>query len=353
MSLPTITFMYITAGQGNTGTSGQQLADYWTANFDLIKQLLVSLDEDLQHKVSSDDIISLKVEDGIAYFTTDGTNWISLGPSFANLSGAVEDNDALVEKFSKYVTIANYNNAVTRISTLESNVAIITGDLETIQGTVNTLYSQMNDSTNGVLVRLDNAETALNGKISSSSVAEIRQTSNTYIVDGQEVTEYWLQYRLSGSSEWVDITGANTIEWSNIIGDITENAALMNQFDIVNDAISDNTDSINDLSTALGVAQSDIQALQAALNSYATISALNSAVADLQNQIDDVVGDVTTLQTNVGNLQTDLTNLDTTLSNRINVVESEINVVSMESTDYEGIAEPGANTIYMLTDVNQ
>ena len=353
MSLPTITFMYITAGQGNTGTSGQQLADYWTANFDLIKRLLVSLDEDLQHKVSSDDIISLKVEDNVAYYTTDGTNWVSLGPSFANLSGAVEDNAALNEKFSKYVTIANYNNAVTRISTLESNVSIITTTLEDLEDTVNTLNTQMNDSTNGVLVRLTNIEDSLEHKISSTSVAEIRQTSNTYIVDGQEVTEYFLQYRLNGSSEWVDITGANTIEWSNIIGDITENAALMNQFDMVNDAISDNTNSINEVSGNLAIAKADIEALQEALNSYATVSALNSAVSAIQNQIDGIAGDVTTLQTSLGELQTTVSNMNTSFTDRMNVIESEINVVSIKAQDYEAITTPETNTIYMVTDVYQ
>ena len=97
----------------------------------------------------------------------------------------------------------------------------------------------------------------------------------------------------------------------------------------------------------------DIEALQEALNSYATVSALNSAVSAIQNQIDGIAGDVTTLQTSLGELQTTVSNMNTSFTDRMNVIESEINVVSIKAQDYEAITTPETNTIYMVTDVYQ
>ena len=61
MALPSFNFLYITAGQGRTGTTGQQLADSWETNFDLLKNLLMSLDEDVQARIISHEIQEIKV----------------------------------------------------------------------------------------------------------------------------------------------------------------------------------------------------------------------------------------------------------------------------------------------------
>lgn len=75
MALPEINFLYIQAGDGTTGTTGDQLEARWSTNFNMIKTFLKSLDEDIQTRIMSKQIKEIKVDRGVAYFTVNGTDW--------------------------------------------------------------------------------------------------------------------------------------------------------------------------------------------------------------------------------------------------------------------------------------
>lgn len=289
MALPSFNFLYITAGQGRTGTTGQQLADSWETNFDLLKNLLMSLDEDVQARIISHEIQEIKVENGIAYFTTDnGETWVSLGPSFANITGRPEDCPALVAKFANYVTVSTFNNTLSRISTLENNFVILDGTVSNMGLDVETLKSQMNDNTDGVLVRLTTVETSLDNKISSTSVAEIRQNSTSTEVDGEIVTEYFLEYRIKGQTDWAPVSGTPVVEWGQIVGNINENEQLMNKFDEILDAISD-------IESVITTIQNNISELQ---------GRMTTAEESISNHINDTNNphQVTASQLGLGNV---------------------------------------------------
>lgn len=225
MSLPSFNFLYIKAGEGKTGTTGDQLEAMWTTNFNLVKSLLTSLDSDVQKRIISNEIKQIKVEDNIAYFTTDDENWVSLGPSFRNLAGDPDDNEALVKKFSNYVTLVNFQNLGNRVSALEADVVLIDNTMTILDSDVRLLKEQVQNPSTGALARLTTLETDMHNKITSTSVIEIR-----------EHTEGQLQYTIDGEN-WFGVSESNAVEWGNILGDIKNQSDLSLLFSNVDDRL--------------------------------------------------------------------------------------------------------------------
>lgn len=237
MALPVFNFLYIQAGTGKTGTSGDQLEASWTNNFDLIKSLLTSLDTDVQRRVLSNDIKQLKVIDGIAYFTTDNSTWVSLGPSFANITGNPDDCEALLNKFNNYTTIVQFNNLKSRVSEVENDIVVLE-NTQTVQGLdIDNIKNTLNDGVTGVLVRLSKVEVDMRQKITSQSIIEIREKAPGL-----------LEYTTDGS-DWSPVSSALGVQWGEILGNIENQSDLMNRFDILQDAIDAANETINTLDT--------------------------------------------------------------------------------------------------------
>lgn len=233
MSLPSFNFLYIKAGEGKTGTTGDQLEVSWTTNFNLIKELINSLDEDVQTRVISKDIKALKVENGIAYFTVDNEKWVSLGPSFANITGDPDQCLALAEKFNKYTTIIQFNSLANRVTEVESDIVILENNMTLTLADINTLKDQMNNSTTGVLVRLAAVETDVSNKITGISVTQIRERATGL-----------LEYTTDGE-HWEPVASATGIDWGEIGGNVENQLDLKNWFDSLSDSITEVSESID------------------------------------------------------------------------------------------------------------
>lgn len=309
MSLPSFNFLYITAGEGKTGTSGEQLEVMWTTNFNLIKSLFDSLDLDVQNRILSNDIKQMKVESGIAYYTTDGTNWVSLGPSFANLTGSPDDNPMLVEKFSNYVTIASFTALNNRLSLVESDVILIKGDITNLQSVVNTLRNEVETSGTGLLARVGVLETTIAGKISSQSVIEIREHS-----EGE------LEYTVDGT-HWYGVAESESVTWGSILGDISNQADLQLIITNINEAIAGLTP---------------------------TVTAARDHMQNYNNP-----HQVTKAQLGLGNVDnTSDANKPVSTAQKA-YIDGKANVTAMNTATYEALDSVDANSVYLITDKTQ
>ena len=309
MSLPSFNFLYIQAGEGKTGTSGEQLEVMWTTNFNLIKSLFESLDQDVQNRILSNDIKQMKVENGVAYFTTDGEEWISLGPSFANLAGDPDENEALVEKFSNYVTIVTFNALNNRLSLAESSIILLQGDVVNLQNLVGTLRTEVEANNTGLLARVAVLETSVAHKISSQSVVEIREHS-----EGE------LEYTIDGV-HWYGVSESDAVTWGNILGNISDQADLQLIITNINEAIAGLTPTVN------------------------------SARDHMQNYNNP--HQVTKAQLGLGNVD-NTADADKPVSTAQKAyIDGKANVTAMSTADYEALTTVEANSVYLITDKTQ
>lgn len=309
MSLPSFNFLYIQAGEGKTGTSGEQLEVMWTTNFNLIKSLFESLDQDVQNRILSNDITQMKVENGVAYFTTNGEDWISLGPSFANLTGDPDENPALVEKFGNYVTIVTFNALNNRLSLAESSIILLQGDVVNLQNLVGTLRAEVEANNTGLLARVAVLETNIAHKITSQSVVEIREHS-----EGE------LEYTIDGV-HWYGVSESDAVTWGNILGNISDQADLQLIFTNINEAIAE---------------------LQP------TVAAARDHMQDYNNP-----HQVTKAQLGLGNVD-NTADADKPVSTaQKTYIDGRANVTAMSTADYEALTTVEANSIYLITDKTQ
>lgn len=309
MSLPSFNFLYIQAGEGKTGTSGEQLEVMWTTNFNLIKSLFESLDQDVQSRILSNDITQMKVENGVAYFTTDNEEWISLGPSFANLTGDPDENLALSMKFDNYVTIVTFNALNNRLSLAESSIILLQGDVVNLQNLVGTLRDEVEANNTGLLARVAVLETNVAHKITSQSVVEIREHS-----EGE------LEYTIDGV-HWYGVSESDAVTWGNILGNISDQADLQLIFTNINEAIAE---------------------LQP------TVTAARDHMQDYNNP-----HQVTKTQLGLGNVD-NTADADKPVSTAQKAyIDGKANVTAMSTADYEALTTVEANSVYLITDKTQ
>ena len=309
MSLPSFNFLYIQAGEGKTGTSGEQLEVMWTTNFNLIKSLFESLDQDVQNRILSNDITQMKVENGVAYFTTNGEDWISLGPSFANLTGDPDENPALVEKFGNYVTIVTFNALNNRLSLAESSIILLQGDVVNLQNLVGTLRDEVEANNTGLLARVAVLETNIAHKITSQSVVEIREHS-----EGE------LEYTIDGV-HWYGVSESDAVTWGNILGNISDQADLQLIITNINEAIAGLTP---------------------------TVAAARDHMQDYNNP-----HQVTKAQLGLGNVD-NTADADKPVSTAQKAyIDGKANVTAMSTADYEALTTVEANSVYLITDKTQ
>lgn len=314
MSLPSFDFLFIKAGDGKTGTTGDALETSWTTNFTLIKSLLETLDEDVQRRIVSGQIQEIKVENGVASFTTDnGKTWTSLGPDFANITGNPDDCPALVAKFKNYATTDQFKNLDDRLSDTETDITTLDASVNLLNTDVTDIKNTLSNPTTGILVRLIAVETDLNKKITSQSVIEIK-----------EVEEGQLQYTTDGS-DWYPVAAAIGIDWGVIGGNIENQADLMNRFDIINDTLE--------------TIQQDLTNHTTNYQNPHKVSAQQIGLGNVDNTSD--------ADKPVSNAQ------QTAIDNAVSSGISSLKIRAMTSQDYEALKTKDENTVYIITNQQQ
>lgn len=314
MLLPLITFTYIKAGTGKTGTSGDGLEDAWSTNFKQITSLFNTLDAEVEKRIISNDIKAIKVEDNIAYFTTDNENWISLGPSFENITGSPLDNEALKEELSKYATVISFNALSKRVTDTESDIVTLDNALTIAQSDITAIQKLLNDADDGVLVRLVNLEKSNAKKISSPTVTAIKEREQGL-----------LEYTIDGEN-WYPVSSSIGVEWGDILGDIANQADLINKFDTLQDQI-------NSIVAGEGA---DHETLE------------NHLVADNPHNISaQTIG-----LENVDNTSDENKPVSTFQQEAINAAIGGLNIKALNASQYEALTDKDTNTLYIITDKN-
>lgn len=309
MSLPSFNFLYITAGEGKTGTSGEQLEVMWTTNFNLIKSLFNSLDADVQKRILSNEIKQIKVDNGIVYYSTDGENWTSLQASFASLVGSPDDNLALTEKFNEYVTVVTFNALDNRLSVAESSIIVMNSDLTLTMQDVTQLKAEVEAANTGLMAKVGVLETKIADKISSPTVLKIREHS-----EGE------LEYTTDGTN-WHGVSESQSVLWGSVLGDIRNQLDLMNLFDAMGDRVS-------------------------------VLEALKPSITNHLNDTNNP-HQVTASQLGLGNVDnTSDANKPVSTAQKA-YIDGKANVTAMGYLDYEGLQTVDANSIYIITDKTQ
>lgn len=314
MALPSFDFLYIVAGDGKTGTSGDALQNSWTYNFDTIKNLITILDNDVQKRILSNEIQQIKVENGVASFTTDnGKTWQSLGPSFANITGNPDDCPALVAKFKNYATTVDMDNVKDRLSAAEADIVMLDNSVTLMDSDIADIKNTLNNASTGVLVRLSKVEVDLQKKITSQSVIEIK-----------EVEEGALQYTTNGT-DWYPVAAALGIDWGVIGGNIENQADLMNEFDKINDLVATVT--------------TDLENHTQNFNNPHGVTAEQIGLGNVDNT-SDTDKPVSTAQQAA---------IDAAINEAVNAVK----VRAINTQTYEDLEVKDTNTIYLITDQTQ
>lgn len=309
MSLPSFNFLYITAGEGKTGTSGEQLEVMWTTNFNLIKSLFNSLDADVQKRILSNEIKQIKVDNGIVYYSTDGENWTSLQASFASLVGSPDDNLALTEKFNEYVTVVTFNALDNRLSVAESSIIVMNSDLTLTMQDVTQLKAEVEAANTGLMAKVGILETKIADKISSPTIIKIREHS-----EGE------LEYTTDGTN-WHGVSESQSVLWGSVLGDIRNQLDLMNLFDAMGDRVS-------------------------------VLEALKPSITNHLNDTNNP-HQVTASQLGLGNVDnTSDANKPVSTAQKA-YIDGKANVTAMTHTDYENLSTVDANSIYLITDKTQ
>jgi hypothetical protein len=327
MILPTYNFVYIKAGDGTTGTTGTALESYWTQNFQLIQSLLTTLDTSVSERVKSGDITQLKVQNGIAYYTTDNTNWVSLGPSFANISGSPTDNVALSTLLTNYCTVIQFNSLEKRVATNETNISVITSQTNLNRTDIDSLLNTINTPETGALARISSLELSNDHKISSQTVVQIKEDS-----PGQ------LSYSTNGTS-WNPVSTSLGLEWGQITGNIDNQSDLKGKFDSLSDAITACTNTLATLSPKFDTLSNNFDAHT---TDETNPHKVTKAQVGLGNADDtsDVNKPVSTAQKSY-------------IDDSISSLKNTIKTITLTKAQYEALGENlDSSTMYILSDID-
>ena len=221
------------------GMSGQRMVDQMNSNWRATDAQFLAHNRALSLRIISNQIKEIKVENNIAYYTTDELDptseedtrtWHSLQTSWGQLTGNLTDQTDLRDALNDKVSYEVFNGLASQVGTNTNNIIILQGSLSTLSDTVAGIVEQISGN-NGILARLGEAETLLAKKITSQQVKEIRVNNNA------------LEYTINGTT-WIPVSSAGVVEWGDIIGDINNQADLLNLFSNMQSEVDDLADTI-------------------------------------------------------------------------------------------------------------
>lgn len=336
------TYLYI-------GMSGEKFIDKMNINLEATDAQFLAHHNALNVRIISNQIKEIKVENGNTYYTLDGDDvpeedkeWHTLQGEWGKIGGTLSNQtdlqNALNEKANQSDFIVLQKNVADNYAEFQE----LQEDFDELSSTVDSIYLQINNPTNGILPRLSTAETLLSKKISSNQVLEIRTT------DGLS-----LEFTTDGIT-WKPVSTAGVVEWGDIIGDIGNQADLLLKFDNIRDVI-------DLLSETLDEHKEDtnnphhVTAEQVGLENVDNTADIDKPLSTLQkqyidNQINGINTDIQGINTNIQNINTNIQNMNTNIQELDNVV-SNIKIKNITQANYEALVEKDVNTLYFINDI--
>jgi hypothetical protein len=293
------------------GMSGQKFVDQTNSNWTATDAQFATHNKALNIRIISNQLKEIKLENDILYYTTetleegsetDNRTWFPVESSWGKIKGSISDQKDLQEALSNKVSTNEFNTLVSVVSTNTSNITSLKGDITTISNNLSDLINTVNGA-NGIAIRLTKAENKLAKTIISDDVLAIRATEDGFL-------EY-----TTNNEDWHSVSTAGTVEWGDIIGDITNQADLQLILKNLTSDISTNTE-------------------------------------DIKNHINDTENphNVTASQVGLGNVD------NTSDENKpVSIAQQQaidnLNIKAMTKADYDSIEEKNDSTIYLITDM--
>ena len=314
------TYLYI-------GMSGEKFIDKMNANLHATDAQFLAHHNALNIRIISNQIKEIKVENGNTFYTLDDIDvpeeervWHTLQGEWGKIGGTLSNQTDLQEALNGK---ANQSDFIILQRTVADNYIEfqeLQDDVSDLSDTLTSVYNQINSS-GGILVRLNTAETLLAKKISSDQVLEIRTT------DGLS-----LEFTTDGTI-WKPVSTAGVVEWGDIIGDIGNQADLLLRFSNIQDAIDVITRTLSDHENDTSNPH-QVTAAQVGLGNVDNTADSAKPLSALQKQYID--------------------EKDGILSTEIQRVEGLVNNLKLKnitSQDYNALLEKDANTLYFINDL--
>ncbi len=278
------------------GMSGQKMVDKMNANWEATDAQFLAHNNALNLRIVSSDIKQLKLENGIVYYTSDGETWNSLTSSWGKIAGDISKQEDLQNALKNKASQIDLDRLKDDVSLMGNTITIMSSNVDNLSTEVANLISEVS-GTNGILIRLDNIDTTLRNKISSSNVQIIRETSGT------------LEYTTDGST-WRPVSTAGIVSWGDITGDIQNQPDLIRLLNNISDLANNASSKVDDLEENLGET----------IENYTTPISTN-----LQNHIEDV-------------------------DNPHQVTKEQLGIYMMSLNEYDNLQEIDSNGLYIIDD---
>lgn len=274
------------------GMSGSKMVDSLNSNFQNTDAQFLAHQQELEIRIISNTIKGMKSESGTLYYTLNNETWIPIQSMWGDIKGEINDQEDLKAILDKFAYQDEFDNLAEIVSTSSEYILSLQTDLGSLTDIVSSLSDQIN-GVNGILVDINSLKTSMTTKISSNDIKQFRIFGNA------------VQYTTDGVA-WTSISSAGTVEWGSILGDIN------NQADLVN--------FLNHMS--------------------------EGAIAEFRTELNEVKETVSTYDQQI----TDLQNTTTSLANQILNLNLPVYISEVE---YNRLVESGAineNTIYIVND---
>lgn len=243
------------------GMSGQEMVDKLNSNFSATDAQLKSFNDDIAIRIISSNIKEIKVENGVVMYTTDNENWVSLQSTWGSILGDITKQTDLYQILENKVNISTFNELQAIVNKNKSDISDLVINVNNLTSSINNI-SNIISGTNGILIRLNNIETTLDTKISSTQVKAIRS------IDGVS-----LEFTTDNVT-WNPVSDVGIVEWGNIIGDISNQADLIAKFNSINSDLLDIQSNIQSI-------QNDISELRSLYNDLSNLLFQTSTVTYL------------------------------------------------------------------------
>lgn len=243
------------------GMSGQEMVDKLNSNFSATDAQLKSFNDDIAIRIISSNIKEIKVENGVVMYTTDNENWVSLQSTWGSILGDITKQTDLYQILGNKVNISIFNELQAIVNKNKSDISDLVINVNNLTSSINNI-SNIISGTNGILIRLNNIETTLDTKISSTQVKAIRS------IDGVS-----LEFTTDNVT-WNPVSDVGIVEWGNIIGDISNQADLIAKFNSINSDLLDIQSNIQSI-------QNDISELRSLYNDLSNLLFQTSTVTYL------------------------------------------------------------------------
>lgn len=243
------------------GMSGQEMVDKLNSNFSATDAQLKSFNDDIAIRIISSNIKEIKVENGVVMYTTDNENWVSLQSTWGSILGDITKQTDLYQILGNKVNISTFNELQAIVNKNKSDISDLVINVNNLTSSINNI-SNIISGTNGILIRLNNIETTLDTKISSTQVKAIRS------IDGVS-----LEFTTDNVT-WNPVSDVGIVEWGNIIGDISNQADLIAKFNSINSDLLDIQSNIQSI-------QNDISELRSLYNDLSNLLFQTSTVTYL------------------------------------------------------------------------